>query len=327
MELIVFNDSESEVIGNCEFEFKQRDNIKALERLNNKVNALFELAKAISQYSSIFQSFDVQGNKRSADTLIESLCSRDEIEELINIPMKAVLGKGFLIAKINLFNMLLILSNPIPELRKESIQMNKDISDMAYTLLAEEVFIALIEDHNVDEDIRRRAAFLLANVWEYRLNHGVQEFAPILNSLWEARKNLRPVFGTMMGTFEMLRIAENMDPLWLDFIQDDSTSNEVFQALEEFLFSLSYEDLTLTRDYMNNNALNTLKKDDIQPIIGRKQTYKEVNESDPREMYHFFKCRKNNADYRRRANISGPKKTIEEHIMAYILLTTQWTGK
>ena len=66
---------------------------------------------------------------RSVDSLIEMLCQKEGFDKTLHIPTKAVLGKGFLVAKINFFHMIRYLANPLPELREESIEINTIISE------------------------------------------------------------------------------------------------------------------------------------------------------------------------------------------------------
>lgn len=324
MEIIVFNDNESDLIFKCQSAPKIKENETANDRIIKHINALVELARAISQYPSILMSTGLNGEEQSADTLIEMLCEQDDFDKIMHIPTKAVLGKGFLVAKINFFLMLQYLAEPIPELREEYMKISEDVSNIVFTLMSEEVFISLIEDKNIAAEIRNRAAFLLTNIWEYRLNHGVQEFSPILNSIWEARKKLCPVFGTLMGTSELLMMSADIDPKWLDFLDEKTGDSEVFQALEEFLFTLTTEELSELRRKMKKQGLNSVKKEQIEQIMGRKQMYPEFNESDSREMYRFFRDRKHNAQFRNRAGAPGPKKTIEEYIMCHLLSSVEW---
>jgi hypothetical protein len=242
----------------------------------------------------------------------------------MHLPTKAVLGKGFLIAKINLFFMMKYLADQHKELAEVSKKLADSILNIVFTLMSEEVFLAIIQDKDIDITIRNRAGFLLANIWEYRLNQSVSDFAPILNSIWVARKSMCPSYGTMMGFSELSRIAQSVPQAWLDFITSIENNEDQYQSLEEFLFSLSYEEITKLRNKMGTNGLKSVKKQDIESLIGAQQVYPPADESDPREIYQFFRHRKVNARVRRRAKNPGPHKTLEEHLMCYLLSTSNW---
>ncbi len=323
-QLIVFTDEESDVIDRCQRVVRDRAMTDSYHRIISNINALVELARSISQYPSILKSTDFGESTRSADSLIEMLCQREDFDKTLHIPTKAVLGKGFLVAKINFFHMLRYLSNPLPELRSESMAVTEIISNIIFTLMSEEVFISIIEDRGNADEIRSRSAFLLANIWEYRLNQSVRDFAPILNSIWEARKKLQPVFGTMMGTFELMTLSAELDRAWIDFINHSSRSEEITHALEEFLFTLSYEELGEIRSQMQTLNLKCITKKDLTGILGRELIYPEFSENDPRDMYIFYRSRKHNARFRKRAERHGPKMTIEEYIMCHLLSLPEW---
>jgi hypothetical protein len=78
----------------------------------------------------------------------------------------------------------------------------------------------------------------------------VEEFAPTLTNIWQAREELEPVFGTMLGTMELLKLSEKADPVLFEFLQrDDLTQNEV-DSLQEFLMGLSSEEIRGIRKEM-----------------------------------------------------------------------------
>ena len=324
MEIVVFNDEESDIIDRCQRKVRARQMEDAYNRIGLNINALVELSRAISQYPSVLKSTDFGDGQRSADTLIEMLCEKEDFDKTLHIPTKAVLGKGFLVAKINFFHMLMYFSNPIPELREESITISSFISNIIFTLMSEEVFISLIENTAHKEEVRTRAAFLLANIWEYRLNQNVKDFAPILNSIWESRKKMQPVFGTMMGTSEMMTLSAELDKAWIEFISEYGSHPEITEALEELLFSITFEELSEIREKMASTQIRCITKKDIPEILGRNPVYPEFSENDPREMYIFYRSRKHNARFRKRAERKGPKMTIEEAIMGHLLSHPEW---
>jgi hypothetical protein len=324
MELIVFDDAESELLDLCLRTAKEKQLDNDAENIKANIDSLTELARAISQYPSILGSRQWGSTIRSVESLVEMLCCSHAIDKIMHIPTKAVLGKGFLIAKINLFFMMKYMADQHEELNDISKKILSHIINTVFTLMSEEVFLAIIEDRSIEHSVRNRAGFLLANIWEYRLNQSVSDFAPILNSIWVSRRLNLPSYGTMMGLSEIMKLSENISKSWLDFLKTVETSDEKFQALEEFLFSLTYEELMHLREEMRRKSLASVDKKDIEALLGSPQTYPAFDESDPREMYQFFRHRKINARFRRRAGKHGPHKTIEEHLMCYLLSTTTW---
>ena len=324
MELVVFDDHESEILDLC-LKAAKGNNLDAdAENIRTNVDALIELARAISQYPSILGSRQWGSTIRSVESLVQMLCCNHAIDKLMHIPTKAVLGKGFLIAKINLFFMMKYMADQVDELNDKSPAILQMITNIAFTLMSEEVFLAIIEDREMPEDIRNRAGFLLANIWEYRLNQSAKDFAPILNSIWEARKALCPAYGTMMGFSEMSRMAQSTPDQWISFLQATEHSEDAYQSLEEFLFNLTHEEIGRLRHEMKRRNMGVVSQKEIESLIGSKLVYPRFDETDPREMYQFFRHRKINARFRKRADQPGPKKTIEEHLMGHLLAAEDW---
>jgi hypothetical protein len=324
MELVVFDDHESEIIDICLKAAKENNLTADADNIRTNIDALIELARSISQYPSILGSRQWGSTIRSVESLVQMLCCNHAIDKLMHIPTKAVLGKGFLIAKINLLFTMKYMADQVEELNDKSAAILQGITNIVFTLMSEEVFLAIIEDKEMAEEIRNRAGFLLANIWEYRLNQSAKDFAPILNSIWEARKALCPAYGTMMGFSEISRMSQSTPAAWLLFLQSIDSSDDAYQSLEEFLFNLTYEEILRLRTEMQRRNMGVVSQNNIEGLIGTKFVYPRFDETDPREMYQFFRHRKINARFRKRADHEGPKKTIEEHLMSYLLSAEDW---
>ncbi len=324
MHLILFNDTESELVYQCLYCIKKNNKHDEVERIEKNINALLELIQAISFYPSILKSDSLSNKSRSVDTLMEVLRHNEGLDKIMYTPIKAVLGKSFLLAKLSFFKMMIIIAGEVPELQSKVNDLTNCATDVIFTLMVEEVYLCIVEDDDSDDLVRNRAGFLLANIWEYQLMEGVNDFAPILNEMWTARKKLIPIFGTMLGTMEIMQISQNVGPLWIEFIQHEDNPDEVFQAVEEFLFTLSYEELCLLRKEMKDKDLNSVSREKVEVLIGKSKLYADFDEADNREMYRFFRSRKINALFRKRAHMPGPKKTLEEHIMCYLLSSNKW---
>lgn len=293
--------------------------------LETNRTALFDLANSISRYPSILREQTLMGVPRSIETLVSNLCVRDSVDLLFHMPTKALLGKGFAVAKINFFFMLLYLSRSMSELWSEEPAILSVINKNIFTIMAEDVFLSLIADQSVSLHVRTNAAYLLANVWEYRIDHGVKEFMPILDSLWRARKDIRCAFGTLTGVSELFGLADRLGASWLEFLSKEELSQEEVDSLREFLFGLSYEEMKRVLGEMEGKSRNSIDSAEIAEILGDDTNYPEYAENDPREFYRSFRHRKRNAISRLRNGSDGPKRTLEEYIMIYLLSRpAQW---
>ncbi|HQO03308.1 MAG TPA: hypothetical protein PLI62_13670, partial [Spirochaetota bacterium] len=274
---------------------------------------------SISRYPSILESNKLINEQRTIESLITSICEREVPDMILRIPTKAILGRAYTIAKINFLLMLNYISRNIPELAQYDDTVKTLIANNVFTMTAEEVYLAIVEDLSISTHIRHNAANLIAHNWEYRLDCGVKEFAPILQNLWRARNRLIPAFGTMMGFTELFMMSNDTEPVWFDYLQRDELSDDEVFSLEEFIFGLTYEELVLLRSEMKRQRKTSLRRDEALVILGNKHSYPDYDADDSREMYRSFRDRKNHGRYRKRAGVEGPKKTFEENLMRFLL--------
>ncbi len=317
--IVPFRDEEGKVIDNLITLLTENGRLKEIVTVENNMVALKELARSISLYPSILKEQHLGSATRSVETLVDSMCRTDEFDFRLRMPTKALLGNGFLIAKINFFYMLIYLCDQAAGAGdlKESIRLF--ISNNIFTMMAEDVFLSIIEDCGIDQGVRMKAGYFIADIWERRLDHGVKEFVPILSEIWRAREKLVPAFGTMLGFSELFRISGQIEPAFLDFFQRDELTDEEISSIEEFIFGLTFEETASLRSEMEKRNKFVLCREEVEEIIGHNRIYVQDRIQDFRDIYHSFKHRKTNAKYRARAKLAGPHKTIEEYIMCYLL--------
>ncbi len=320
--IVVFSLEERDVVDTVLLALEER-NPRKIPLIKNQMEALFDIGRGISRYPSVVGTQSLDTSTRSLSTLIDRLCGWADDAQLISLPTKAVLGRAFLIGKINFFSMLLFLCrkggdlDPLPEVLVRLLSLN------VFTLMSEEVYVSILEDSGTGLDIKRRAGKELAHVWESRLDKNVGDYAPLLASLWHSRRTLRPVFGSMMGMSELYTLSMGSDPLWLNCLLERKDDQGFIGALEEFLFNLTYEEIGLIRGLLEKREIKSIGQEEVESILGSRE-YSDVDESDPREMYRFFMQRKNRVTLRRRAqDKAGPRRTLEEYVMLYLMDGTQ----
>ncbi len=293
------------------------------EYITGRYTSLQDLAKTVSSYPSFHSTRTIGNSTFSMESLITMICKMDFADQLMYVPTKVILGRSFVVAKINFILMLKYEADSIRKLKKYTSQIEELVTLNIFALMSEEVYLSLIQEEDIDMEIKTRAAVRLMNIWEYRLSQSAEDYAPMLSSLWKSRKHLSPIYGTMMGMTEMLQMAKNIDPVWFDFLGNSGNDESVFQALEEFLFNLTYEELNSVREMMHEKNISAINKKNIENLLHIDHFYSTFQGADPREMLRFFKQRKKNAIYRNRARVAGPVKTIEEHILLFMLKREQ----
>jgi hypothetical protein len=316
---IVFTREEERIVQDVISVLTGKGLSEEVEAVSNNRSSLHDLANSISRYPSILESNKLINEQRTIESLITSICEREVPDMILRIPTKAILGRAYTIAKINFLLMLNYISRNIPELARYDDTVKTLIANNVFTMTAEEVYLSIVEDLSISTHIRHNAANLIAHNWEYRLDCGVKEFAPILQNLWRARNRLIPAFGTMMGFTELFMMSNDTEPVWFDYLQRDELSDDEVFSLEEFIFGLTYEELVLLRSEMKRQRKTSLRRDEALMILGNKHSYPDYDADDSREMYRSFRDRKNHGRYRKRAGVEGPKKTFEENLMRFLL--------
>jgi len=317
--IIIFKHEEETIIDKLTSELSERGLDSEIERIRRNRVALSALSDSISMYPSVLGSQSLGTSSRSVETLIDTLVLKDMIDMLFNIPTKAILGQSYALAKINFFFMLLYLCREVGDMHSLETEILEAVKNSIFSIMAEEVFIAIISDKRISSHIRSNAGYLLTNIWEYRIDHGVEAFAPTLSSIWDARENMNPSFGTMIGISELFALASQTDPIWFDFLQRDELDDDEIDALQEFLLALSYEEMKQITYQMKKEGKSAVNGDDIARLVGEEELSLTYTRGDPRLLFKSFSHRKNNAMYRARGNLHGPKKTFEEYLMSFLL--------
>ena len=318
-EVVVFSAEEEELINSILHKVRKRRPDEA-DYIEKRTESLHTLASSVSTYPSFFDTRRIGNSTFSMDTLIGMICSMDFSDQVMYLPTKVIIGRSYVIAKINFLLMLKYEAESMLHLKDYVPKVKELVTLNIFALMSEEVYLSLIQDRNLDMGLKKNAAIRLMNIWEYRLTQSAEDYAPMLSSLWKSRKQLTPIYGTLMGMSELLQMAREIDPVWLDFIGNSGNDEGVFQALEEFLFNLTYEELLQLREVMHDKGMGSINKQNIETILHLDNFYSNFHSADPREMLRFFKQRKKNAVYRARARIPGPTRTIEEHILLFMLM-------
>ena len=261
------------------------------EIFDKRMADLKRLAVAIAEFPSLLSRVTLTSETRTPQDIIELLIDIDSDygKTFIQLPSKATLGKGFLTAKLHTFSSLAKLALKVnnsmelktkldstekaePEkiaISSKLIQAFKDETvSMMFLLLAEDVYLNLIKDESLNVDFRRQLATSLLLLWEHRADQNISDIAPVLTSVWKARRTLAPAFGTMMGTSELIMFSFQMDEVWSKFIRTQLEIPEVSQAMEEFLFGISYEQIQKLKRLLREKGIGSIV-DDITASIER----------------------------------------------------------
>lgn len=313
-DIVVLNNQERALV-NRVFENLRVYSPETMVGVATRVMDLERLSVSISRYPSMYEQGVLAGQKRSSETLIDTLCHYGDGERLLTLPTKTILGQGFLVAKFHAFS-------AITKVAVNSFFSDEDIQELRqatlnimFTLMAEDVYMSLLDDPNLRQEVRRAVAESLAELWEHRLDPNVLSVAPVLDAVWTVRDQIAPNFGTMIGTSELLLLSIALDDAWQKFISSRLGDTDVSSSMEEFIFGLSHEDISLIRSELKNRKVSAIGRDEVPGIIGHQAT---GSNEDPRVFYRAYTQRRNNANARKRLAAKGPWKTLEDHYMQFL---------
>ena len=186
----------------------------------NRIEDLEALGKAIARFPSLLERHELAGGTRTPTSLIDSLIDhQDQGDSTLRLPSKAILGKGLLVSKTHTFSSIYKYIKHHEEHKKLAKALEAETLSSMFSLLVEDVYLNLIRDTSQPIEFRREWALSLLLLWEHWNDQTSEDVAPVLQSVWKARRKLAPAFGTMMGTSELLLISMQMDDQWIAFIK------------------------------------------------------------------------------------------------------------
>ena len=290
-----------------------------LEILDDRIADMEQLARALAAFPSLLERANLNTSVRTPEALVESLISyQEDGDTLLHMPSKAILGKGFLVAKIHTFYSMSKLARDYAGMDEKTVKKYSDETvSMMFTLMAEDVYLNLIKDSSLSMDLRRELANSLIILWEHRSDQNISDISPVLQSVWRARAILAPAFGTMMGTSELIMISFQLDEQWSEFIKTKLSDADVSQAMEEFLFGLSFEQILRLKSILREQGISAIGREEVSKYLGE-EVPTNLSE-DYRDFFQQYSVRRDNARARRRLGVPGPKKTLEDHFINFVM--------
>jgi hypothetical protein len=296
---------------------------KTIADLRRWISCMEALEKNIMSFPSLFSKPVSFPNKaifceqRSQLTLLDSLLVNREGDKILYLPARAMLGKGFLIAKYHMFNLFVqaAIDSGMPEADIKSLKSMT--ATLIFTLMAEDVYLNMLDDIATPESVRRQVALALLLLWEHRSDFIIaKDHMSALQAVWDARNHLAPVFGSMMGMSELMQISMDLDAVWAKFITEKLSDNEILLAMEEFLMGLSFEQIQILRKKLREQGLTAVNRDEVKNLL--KEDVPAGANIDLDDFYMMYTIRRDNARARKRLHHKGPQNTLEDHYMAFV---------
>ena len=285
--------------------------------LSENFQRLAQLAGVIQDSPRLLDSYharDLGGT--AAEPLIALLCRVPEYDLDLHVPTKAVIGQAYLVAKINFLKALRYAVTQVGGPEELRTRLDEEVGQSIYSKLAEELFISILTEPSSSPSAKQAAAGWLFKIWDERLFIEIDDYAPLLESIWNARNRVRPVLGTMLGTHEVFRLMrEAEDGRFVEYFTYDGVPEEQLQAFEEFLFGLSYEAIRRLRDHARDRRVAVVSVDEARELLAPSEESLDLS-GDPQGLYTSYKRRRLKAHYRTLTGAPGPKRTAEEYVMS-----------
>jgi hypothetical protein len=263
------------------------------------------------------------GETRDATTLIDHLCTLDGLSGELVLPLKASQSRTYLLTKINLLRGFVKATSMLgdaPDPARMAHDLREELAQSIYTLLAEELLLAVLRMPDVGLPTKQRAADQLITVWDDAALE-IDDFAPLLESAWYARNRINSAYGTLLGARETFRlVGENCRPEVLEFFGREGMSADEIAAFEEFLFNMTSEELGTLRREMQRQGVPAASPAFAAAVLGRQiEELEHAREIDPMALYRSYQRRQLAADFRVKANAAGPRRTAEAYLLCFLL--------
>ncbi|MDR1177764.1 MAG: hypothetical protein LBK64_02930 [Spirochaetaceae bacterium] len=285
-----------------------------VSRVRERFDCVRQLAEAINRFPRVEGVQRIGDMVRDERNLISVLEKTSPSSRLLHMPTRIVAARGLLVAKSHAFSLLPLLTSSHPELQAS---IRRVIFSIICVLMAEDVYISCLKEESFSQKKKDELSNDLFLLWNSGSDPRSSHYAPALEELWKARNSSPPSFGTMEGSSELIRISMDIEHTWQDFIVQRINHDQTRWALEEFLFGLSYEEITELRARLRRFGISAVSYQEVPSFLEGGPAYTKVVSNDPRAIYDFYVDRRDAAFMRKRTGARGPENTLEELYLKY----------
>lgn len=282
------------------------------------------VAQALAAFPGVFREATLGARKRDLDTMVELFARTTDADVDMFLPTRALLGRSLLLARLNAWRLLdyaitdtLTADDPArPGLRRE---VDHWLHRCVYGVLAEEVLSSISMAAALERPIRREAVRHLVSIWDGAPSESVRAFFPLLEAVWNARRQLRVNLGTMLGFSEMMMLLKaGCDERFVQYFAQTRRTRDEAEAFKEFLVGVSTEQIHSLEQLLQATGRTSMTREEAARALGTGPS--EAVSSHPGvRAYLIYRERYLQAAARRLRNLAGPKHTAEEYMMIYFL--------
>ncbi len=241
----------------------------------------------------------------------------------LRLPGRTIIGKTLIDLEISFWGFLSTaieqrIHDPDDRTKRLAI-LERYLCGRIYNRMTAELLASTVSSSHVRERVRRKAAGFLLSLWEDAAIQAMRHFAPLLESIWEARRKSRVTFGTMMGIAEISSMLSlGATPHFVEFFADNFEETDIAEAFQEFLFGANIEEIGQKELERQRNGLASTAGLDLDASGLPKGSMDSLQERSL-GIYRFFKKRIQEARSRRLTGAAGPKRIAEEYLLLYFI--------
>lgn len=313
---IPFSEAEYSLLATCK-QILSTNDLQLFQTLETRIQDIESLSSIVARASSVVSDLSLSPHPRTIASLSAKLI-QSGIQEVVNLPVKASLGRSFVLAKLHLFGFLMKVSCLSAQYTRLLVMYQR----ILFSLMAEDLYISIISESDGNEQWVSHATEELIHLWEHRTAGYSEGFGVLVEQLWSARHRLIPTLGTLLGTVELLKLSFLLPEPWHDFLMQKGGEQPVVWALEEFLFSLSYEQLCFLRERMAETSRQSISREEAGSLLALRSD--QMLEGPVEEqlsvvrMYRSFLHRNTLARVRRESDRPGPHRTLEQQFLLHL---------
>ncbi|MDP7061322.1 MAG: hypothetical protein QF489_00115 [Planctomycetota bacterium] len=278
------------------------------------------IQKALRVYPPVLQENKLGSRERGLGTLVELLANATDADFEMFLPMRAMLWRSLTMSRLNFWRLLRYLSEEIePDDTELATIIDRRVHACVYLKLVDELLTSLAMDEEIPRNLRQEVVASMTSLWDSTPSKAVQQFFPLLEAVWEARRKLFVSVGTMLGVSEIMKLLQaGCAPQFVDYFSRAHMSNDEGSAFQEFLIGVTTEQITDLQSFMKGSGRTCLSPEEAKKALGLDRTTNE-NYSIGVQAYQFHRERHLQSAARRLRSLPGPKHTAEEYMLMYFL--------
>ncbi|MFT7516633.1 MAG: hypothetical protein ACI84O_000418 [Myxococcota bacterium] len=287
--------------------------LKHIERIHS-------IRDAMNSFPAVLEEKSLGRRERSLFTLVELIANATDADYEMYLPTRSLLWRSITMARLNFWRLVRYLTEEVAPADDHLFNIIENrVHACVYLKLAEELLLSVAMDSALPRSVRDKSVRSLTSLWDATPSKAIQKFFPLLEAVWDARRNIVVSVGTLLGISEIMRLLQaGCAPEFVDHFCRERMSRDEGLAFQEFLIGVSSEQLHDLEQLMAETGRTSITPEEAEEALGLEPSQPEDSGIGV-EAYHFHRERHLQAAARRLRHLPGPKHTAEEYMLVYFL--------